>query len=93
MKPEDTCDSWKHDSRDWSRFMQKACEESLDALENHDHVKGLWPQSGGSWSGWDTMGVPAPGAPGSSDDDAKGKGKGKYLQQGPLRGLVRGVRM
>ena len=79
MKPEDT---WRPEREDWSRFLQKACEEAVEALENHEHVKDLKLRSSGSWSSWGTHQVPVPGAPASSGDDHKGKGKGKYMQQG-----------
>ena len=78
MKPED---SWKPGRDDWSRFMQRACEESIEALEHHEHVKSLLLQTSGSGA-WCAQQVPAPGDPASSGDDPKGKGKGKYLQKG-----------
>lgn len=78
LKPED---SWKPPRDDWSRFMQRACEEAMDALEHHEHVKSLILQSSGS-SAWRSQHVPAPGGPGSSGDDPKGKGKGKYMHKG-----------
>ena len=78
MKPEE---SWKPGREDWSRFMQRACEEAIEALENHQHLRSLPLQSSGSAS-WGTQHVPAPGDPAGSDDGLKGKGKGKVFQKG-----------
>ena len=49
---------------DWSRWMQKACEEAIEALENSADVKAL--KKPGSRQDWGTHRTPPPGhvAPG-----------------------------
>ena len=69
--------------RNWSRFLQKACEEAIEALEHHMHVKDLKSNTS-SWKDWSAY-PPAPPAPPGPGDDSKGvgKGNGKVLQEGP----------
>ena len=78
MKPED---AWRPGRDDWSRYLQKACDESIEALEHWRDVKSLRLEQKGP-SAWCSQQVPAPGDPADSGDDPKGKGKGKYLQRG-----------
>jgi hypothetical protein len=77
--------------RGWSRFLQKACEETVEALENHADVKGL-KHSTSSWKDWNAYTPSPPGHSGpgdagplfsSSDTKGMGKGQGKVLQHGP----------
>ena len=72
--------------RDWPKFLQKAREEAIEALEAHMHVKGL-KHSASSWKDWSAY-APAPPAPSgpeasvsSSDTKGMGKGQGKILQR------------
>ena len=79
-------------SRDWSAFMAKACRESIEALQDHDHVKDL-RKEGTSWADFGRYPVGPPGGPGASSSSSsswqphgkgpdynKGKGKGAYQQ-------------
>ena len=83
--------------RAWSRYLQKACEEAIDALEHGKDVKDL-KHTTSSWKDWNAY-TPAPQARkrpadacrddktwpswSSSDTKATAKGKRKMLQQGP----------
>jgi len=69
--------------RNWSRFLQKACEEAIEALEHHMHVKGL-KHNTSTWKDWNAY-PPAPPAPPGPGGDSKGmgKGNGEILQEGP----------
>ena len=71
--------------RGWSRYLQKACEEAIEALENWKDVKDLvhTTSSRSDWNAY-TPAPPPPARPGSSSG-SKGMGKSKMmvLQDGP----------
>ena len=83
--------------RGWPRYLQRACEEAIEALEHCKDVKGL-KHNTSRWSDWNayTPAPPAPARPGdacrgdrtwpswrSSDTKGPGKGKRKRVHQGP----------
>ncbi len=74
----------------WSRFVQKACEEAIEALEDPTHVKSM-QRNGGGWKDWNAYNVGPPGPQMSSSSwehggkgKTKGKGKGVFFQRGAL---------
>ena len=68
-----------HDPGTWSKWMKKACLESIEALENWNHVKDL--NRLGTKHDWDNY-HGDPGEPGSSSWEGPGKGKGKVYHTG-----------
>ena len=79
--------------RTWSRYLQRACEEAIEALESGKDVKDL-THTTSSRSAWNAY-TPAPppaARPGeaswpswsSSASKGMGKGKGMVLQEGLL---------
>ena len=83
--------------RAWSRYLQKACEEAIDALEHGKDVKDL-KHTTSSWKDWNayTLSAKALKRPGDACPDGKtwpswssaerkntAMGKRKLVQQGP----------
>ena len=68
--------------RGWPRYLQKACEEAIEALEHWEDVKDL-KLTTSSWSDWSAYTPPPPAGAGPAAGKGMGKGKGKLLQQGP----------
>ena len=95
-KPKDA-DEIIGERKTWSRYLQRASEEAIEALEHWKDVKDL-KHTTSSWNDWSAY-TPAPQARkrpadacrddktwpswSSSDTKATAKGKRKMLQQGP----------
>jgi hypothetical protein len=82
-------EDYKEPRDDWSRFMQRASEEAIDALKDPAHLKDLRQYHGG-YKGFGKMhaGPPGPDVSSSSSNswEAPGDkgpgGKGHYMQKG-----------
>jgi hypothetical protein len=85
-------DNLAPETRNWSRFLQKACEEAIEDLEDPEHVQSL-KHMRSSWNDWNGYKVAPPGPAGPSSSSSswepggkgmgKDKDKGKLFQKGP----------
>jgi hypothetical protein len=86
---------WRPERTDWSRFLQKACEEAIEALEDPENLRELKNMHSGKGFGTYSAGPPGhhPGSGSSSSwapptghgykgPGGKDYGKGKVLQKG-----------
>ena len=82
-------DQYREPRDNWSRFMQRACEEAIEALQDPEHLNELRQVKGGyKGFGKASAGPPGPGAASSLSSSWQGPagkgpgGKGQYLQKG-----------
>ena len=85
MKNLEEYDPYRPPRDDWSRFLQNACEEAIEALETPEEVKTLPRRNTGGYKGFGKKGPEPPGPPGppgygasssSSSWSTPGGGKG-----------------
>ena len=86
-------DDWVPENKDWSRFMERACDEAMEALICWNRVEDLRLKSNGSWRNWGAFQVTTPSdaaAQKSKGAWTKGKGKHKGMNKGKDMGKDKG---
>ena len=79
-KQKDPEDLGAHDPRDWSRWMSRACEEAIEALQDPSKVRGLRRFQTGKGA-WENYVAPAPSSSSSSGFGGPAPGYSKGFER------------